>query len=160
MNRSWIVSSILLTTVFVLAGCQTTPEMDTESEMSGSDMEFYSSETMAQYPFSEAVRVGNTLYLSGQVGTKPDGSGLIEGGIEAESRQVMENIKAIVEKYGSDMEHVAKCTVMLVDIAEWPALNDIYKEYFPERKPARSAFAGSGLALGARVEVECIAIIP
>lgn len=151
---------MLLLTVFALAGCQSSPEMNSTGDDDGPAMEFYSSDTMSQYPFSEAVRVGNTLYLSGQVGTKPDGSGLIEGGIGPETRQVLDNIKSIVEKYGSDMEHVAKCTVMLVDIAEWPALNEIYKEYFPNKKPARSAFAGSGLALGARVEIECIAVIP
>ena len=146
-------SSVVIALIFV--GCEVAPNVD-----GGPEVEFYSSDTMSNFPFSEAVRVGNTLYMSGQVGTQPDGSGLIEGGIGPETQQVMENIQATVEKYGSDMDHVVKCLVMLVDIAEWPAMNDVYKEFFPNNKPARSAFAGSGLALGARVEIECIAVIP
>ncbi len=112
-------------------------------------------------PFSAAVRVGNMLYLAGQVGTLPGTETLIEGGIGPEARQTMENIKMVVEKYGSDMDHVVKCTVFLAEIAEWQAFNEVYVTFFkPDRLPARSAFGASGLALGARTEVECIAVIP
>ena len=111
-------------------------------------------------PFSEAVRVGSMLYLSGQIGTVPGGElRLVEGGIQAETRQTMENIKTVLEKYGSSLDEVVKCTVFLADIAEWPALNEVYVEYFTAHKPARSAVAGSGLALGARVEIECMATV-
>ena len=106
-------------------------------------------------PFSEAVRVGDMLYLSGQLGNVPGSTDLAPGGIEGQTRQTMDNIKAILERYGSSMDRVVKCTVMMADIAEWPTFNDIYVTYFPGPKPARSAFAASGLALGAKVEVEC-----
>lgn len=110
-------------------------------------------------PFSEAVAYNGVLYLSGQIGTGADG-GLVAGGIEAEARQTMDNIKAVVEKHGLTMGDIIKCTVFLADIAEWPAFNDVYVGYFePGRLPARSAFATSGLALGARTEVECIAAL-
>jgi len=122
-----------------------------------SDIEFLG--TNPQYPFSEAVRVGNTLYLSGQIGYDYAAGKLVEGGIQPETRQIMMNIKATVEKYGSSMDNVVKCTVMLADIAEWPAMNEVYTTFFPNNKPARSAFAGSGLALNSRVEIECIAVI-
>jgi reactive intermediate/imine deaminase len=106
-------------------------------------------------PFSEAVRVGDMLYLSGQLGNLPGSTELAPGGIEGEARQTMENIKAILERYGSSLDRVVKCTVMMADIAEWSAFNEVYVTYFPGPKPARSAFAASGLALGGKVEVEC-----
>jgi reactive intermediate/imine deaminase len=108
-------------------------------------------------PFSEAVRVDDTLYLSGQVGVVPGTLELVSGGLEAEARQAMDNIRAVVEASGLAMSDVVKCTVMLADIADWPAFNAIYVDYFEAPFPARSAFATNGLALGARVEVECLA---
>ena len=110
-------------------------------------------------PFSEAVRVDDILYLSGAIGTDSTGR-LVPGGIEAETRQTLENIKATLARNGLTMANVFKCTAMLVDIAEWPRMNTIYATYFPGPKPARSAFAGTGLALGARMELECWAAIP
>ena len=111
------------------------------------------------YPFSGAVRVGNMLYLSGAIGVDPATKKLVAGGIEAETKQTMEAIKATLERNGSDLDHVVKCTVFLVDMQEWPKMNDVYRKYFTKHFPARSAVAGSGLALGARVEIECIAVI-
>ena len=110
-------------------------------------------------PFSDAVRVGHLLFLSGQIGTLPGTMDLAPGGIQGEARQTMENIKAVLEANGSSLDRVFKATVMLADIAEWPAFNEVYVTYFPGDKPARSAFAGSGLALGARCEVEVIATV-
>ena len=110
-------------------------------------------------PFSDAVRVGNILFLSGAVGVDSTGR-LVPGGIGPETRQTLENIKASLARNGLTMANVVKCTAMLVDIKEWPALNEVYRTYFPGPKPARSAFAGTGLALNARVEIECIAAIP
>lgn len=110
-------------------------------------------------PFSEVVRVGNMLYLSGQLGVNASGA-LVSGGIKAETKQVMDNIRGILERNGSGMEHVVKCTVMLLDIADRPAMNEVYVSYFPkERMPARSTFGTTGLALGARVEIECMATV-
>ncbi|MFC1607839.1 RidA family protein [Candidatus Latescibacterota bacterium] len=110
-------------------------------------------------PFSEAVRVNNTLYLSGQIGNIPGQMKLVDGGIQAETRQVLENIKATLQRYGAEMDDIVKCTVFLVDIAEWPRMNEVYKTFFTVNYPARSAMAGTGLALNARVEIECIAVV-
>ena len=112
------------------------------------------------YPFSSAVRAGDFLFVSGQFGSEVvDGAPkLVSGGIDAETKQALENIKAIVTKSGSSMDRIVKCSVMMADMAEWPRMNTIYATYFPDRKPARSAWGASGLALGARVEIECIAL--
>jgi 2-iminobutanoate/2-iminopropanoate deaminase len=113
------------------------------------------------YPFSSAVRSGPYLFLSGQIGTKViDGkSVLVPGGIEAETKQAFANIKAVLEKGNSSLDRVIKCTVMMADMAEWPRMNDVYATFFPGKKPARSAFGATGLALGARVEIECLALV-
>jgi 2-iminobutanoate/2-iminopropanoate deaminase len=109
-------------------------------------------------PFSEAVRVGDMLYLSGQIGLRPGTREVVPGGIEAETRQAMENIRAVLERHGSSLDRVVKCTVFMADMAEWPAMNAIYLTFFGDRRPARSALGASGLALGARVEIECLAV--
>jgi 2-iminobutanoate/2-iminopropanoate deaminase len=114
------------------------------------------------FPFSEAVRVGHMLYLSGQVGEVQTAVGeatLVEGGIQPETRQAMENIRMVLERYGSSMDRVVKCLVMIDDMSEWPALNEVYTTYFPGHKPARSAIGADGLAMGAKVEIECWATV-
>jgi len=113
-----------------------------------------------QLPFSEAVQLGDTLYVSGQVGVQPGTLALAAGGLVPEARRALENMKAILERHGSGLEHVVKCTIFLADIADWPAFNEVYREFFKSSLPARSALAASGLALGARVELECIAFVP
>ena len=111
-----------------------------------------------QRPFAEAVRVGNMLYLSGQLG---DSAGkIVPGGIEAETRRTLENIKAALERNGSSLDNVVKCTAMLADIADWPAMNEVYVTFFPGPKPARSAMGGLQLVRNARMELECIAAVP
>ena len=107
-------------------------------------------------PFSESVRAGDLLFLSGQIGSGPDGK-LVPGGIEAETNQILLNIAATLERQSLGMKNVVKCTVFLADIADWPAFNVIYKKHFTAPYPARSALGANGLALNARVEVECIA---
>jgi 2-iminobutanoate/2-iminopropanoate deaminase len=119
-------------------------------------LEFMPDPTPPAGPFSRAVRVGELLFLAGQIGTDASGR-LVPGGIEAETRQTMQNIRAELRRNGLEMDRVAKCTVFLVDMAEWPRMNAVYATYFPGPKPARSAAGASGLALGARVEIECIA---
>lgn len=122
---------------------------------------YLTSETTARMdlPFSDAVRVGHLLFLSGQIGNIPGTTDLAPGGIQGEARQTMENIRTVLEANGSSLDRVVKATVMLEDISEWPAFNEVYVTYFPDHKPARSAFAGSGLAFGARCEVEVIATV-
>jgi reactive intermediate/imine deaminase len=109
-------------------------------------------------PFSEAVRVGSMLYLSGQIGTDST-LRLVPGGVVPETRQTLENIRAVLERHGSSLDRVVKCTVMLADISEWSTVNSVYVTFFPGRKPARSALGANGLALGARVEIECWATV-
>ena len=127
-----------------------------------SDLRFITPEGPWAYPFSPAVRVGNMLYLAGQIGTRTENGQmvLVSGGIEAETRQTMENIREVLESNGSSLSHVVRCLVMLDDMSEWPRMNTVYATFFPGPKPARSALGADGLALGARVEIECTAVVP
>jgi len=113
----------------------------------------------AGLPFSDAVRVGDTLYLSGAMGVLPGTMQLAPGGLEAETRQMFQNIARTLEQNGLSFRDVFKCLVMLADMKNWPAFNKIYLEYFdnPDRLPARSAFGANGLALGGRIEMEVVA---
>ena len=111
------------------------------------------------YPFSESARAGDLLFLAGQIGEDADGK-LVPGGIQAEAEQMMLNIEAALARRGLSMEHVVKCTVFLADIDEWGAFNEVYKKHFSPPYPARSAMGASGLAVNARVEMECIAGYP
>ena len=155
------MSKALLTMglVLVLIGCQTeASEPAAMAQAAEPEVEYLNPPGAEGRPFTEAVRVGNMLYLSGKIGSVP-GQGLVEGGIEPETRQVMENIKDTLERYGSSMNRVVKCTVFLADIAEWSAMNEVYVTFFPDHRPARSALGSSGLAIGARVEIECMATV-
>jgi reactive intermediate/imine deaminase len=96
------------------------------------------------------------LYLSGVIGRKPGESDLVPGGIKAETRQAMENVKTLLENYGSSLDDVVKCMCMLGDISDYADMNKEYKKFFPENRPARSTF-GVDLPLGARIEIECTA---
>ena len=111
-------------------------------------------------PFSEVARVGDLLFLSGMIGTRPGTLELVSGGLEAESRQALENIRLMLEAAGASIRDVVKCTVMLDDMSQWSAFNRIYAGFFGDHKPVRSAFGADGLALGAAVEVECFAAAP
>ena len=105
-------------------------------------------------PFSDAVRVGDVLYLSGQLGIGADGK--LPEGIEAQTKQALENVGAILKRAGLGYADVFHCTAMLADMKDWPAMNKVYVTYFPEgKRPARSAFGASGLALGGLIELEC-----
>ena len=120
--------------------------------------QFLNTNPQSTAPFSSAVKVGNMLYLAGQLGT--DKGKLVDGGIGPETKQALTNIKTVLEANGSDMEHVVKCTVFLADMKEWPAMNDVYRTMFTAGKfPARSAFGTTGLALNARLEIECMAVV-
>ena len=108
-------------------------------------------------PFSPAVRVNGFLFLSGQLGTDSSGT-LVKGGIQAETRQTMENIRDVLRRSGSSLGRVVKCTAFLADMREWAAMNEVYVTFFEAGKlPARSAMGANGLALGAKVEIECLA---
>lgn len=112
----------------------------------------------AKLPFSPSVRVGDTLYMSGQIGQAPEGMDRHKEGFDAAVRAAMNSIGAILKSNGLGFGDVVKCTVMLNDMADWPRFNAAYLPYFEgKRLPARSAFGANGLALGAPLEVECIA---
>jgi 2-iminobutanoate/2-iminopropanoate deaminase len=135
-----------LAALVVLVGCATSRPA-----------EYLSTTVGPPRPFSPAVRVNGMIYLSGQVGTDSTGK-LVSGGIQAETRQTMENIRAVLTRTGSSFDRVVKCTVFLADMREWEAMNEVYVTYFaPGKRPARSALGASGLALGSKVEIECIA---
>ncbi|MES2178636.1 MAG: RidA family protein [Gemmatimonadota bacterium] len=146
--------------VLILAMVSLTAMAPTVAAQAGAapakDPEFLTPFGKPVYPFSPAVRYGNLLYLSGQIGTDSTGK-LVTGGIDAEARQTMNNIRDVLARVGSSLDRVVKCTVMIADMKEWPAFNAIYATYFPNHFPARSALGANGLALGARVEVECLA---
>jgi reactive intermediate/imine deaminase len=153
------VKSNTLVLVVVLAAtvaCAVPPPTDDAAD----SIEYLNSGAIlpTDLPFSEAVRVGDTLYLSGQIGNVPGTLELVPGGMAEEARQGMENIRTSLETHGYSMTDLVKCTVMLADIGEWPEFNDVYKTFFEGRYPARSAFGANGLAVGASVEVECFAV--
>jgi 2-iminobutanoate/2-iminopropanoate deaminase len=137
-----------LAAALLLVGCATARPREPEFITFGRPVTF---------PFSPVVRVGDMLYLSGQIGTDSAGQ-VVPGGIQAEARQTLNNIRDVVTRAGSSMDRVVKCTVMMADMKEWPAMNEVYTTYFPNHKPARSAFGATGLALNARVEIECWAV--
>ena len=123
-----------------------------------SGMEFFTSPDVQamKLPFAEAVRVGDVFYLSGQMGIDFKTGKLVPGGMEAEARQIMENIGAVLKKHGLGYGDIFKCTVMLADMAKWSDFNKIYVTYFPSgRYPTRSAFGAAALAMGGQAEVEC-----
>jgi len=142
-----------LLVVLLICGCDSQLETVTDVEY----LQAPGTEDM-NLPFSTAVRVNDVLYLSGAIGLVPGTRQLADGGIQGETRQTLENVKQTLETFGSSMDKVFKCTVFLADMSEWDAMNEVYRTYF-ENPPARSALGASGLALGARVEIECIAVV-
>jgi 2-iminobutanoate/2-iminopropanoate deaminase len=136
---------VLFGLVALSLGAAANPEFFDEGPMAGKG-----------YPFSESVRVGDILFISGQVGVDENNE-LVEGGIVDETRQIMSNIGGALERRGLGFSDIVKCTVFLADVDEWGKFNTIYTSYFEPPYPARSALGANGLALGARLEVECIA---
>ena len=131
-------------------------EMQSDSEGTSTHRQIIQPEGVARLPvFSSAVRTGDLLFLSGQIGALPGVSPpqVIEGGVQAETHQTMENIITVLEAAGLGLGDLVKCTVFLADIADYAAVNEVYASYFQSDPPARSAVAGSGLALGSLVEI-------
>ena len=123
------------------------------------DVEYFVSETSKElnFPFSDAAIVGNIIYVSGQIGSKPGTREVVEGGISAETTQTLNNIKMVLNDLGSNSDKIFKCLCMLEDINDYNEMNKAYTTFFDSRNnlPSRSTFAGSGLALGAKIEIEC-----
>jgi reactive intermediate/imine deaminase len=110
-------------------------------------------------PISAAVRAGDTVYVSGNLGTVTGKAELVPGGVRAEARQALEHMRGALEAAGSSLDRVVKCNVYLVEMAEFAAMNEVYREFFPKDPPARTTVGVKALALGARVEIECVALI-
>jgi len=128
----------------------------------GAPIERYTDPAMADanLPFSQAVRVGDMLYLSGQIGNVPGTLHLAHGGMEGQALQAMDNIRTVLKANGASFANVTKCLVMLSDMSQWAVFNEVYETYFePGQYPARSAFGANGLALGGALEVECEAYL-
>ena len=138
--------SLVLILAFTIVNCTVT-DIDLTPGDVGPEPEYLNSGSS----LSEGVRYGELLFISGKLGTRP------ERGIEPETRTALTKIKDALEEFGSSMDRVLKCTVFLADMAEWGAMNEVYKEFFPENKPARAAVGVNGLAAQARVEIECVA---
>jgi 2-iminobutanoate/2-iminopropanoate deaminase len=109
-------------------------------------------------PYSQAVRTGNMVYTAGQIALDPATMEIVSGGIEAETRQVLNNLKQVLEAANSGLNHMVKITVFLRDMADFPKMNAIYAEFFPENPPARSTVAVKTLPKDVAVEIEAIAL--
>jgi len=109
--------------------------------------------------YSQAVKAGKFLFCSGQIGLEPKSGALVTGGIAAETERVLENLRAVLAAAGADFGDVLKCTVFLVDLADFETMNGIYSKYFDEVPPARSTVQVVALPRGARVEIEAIALV-
>jgi 2-iminobutanoate/2-iminopropanoate deaminase len=110
-------------------------------------------------PYSQAIRAGNFIFTAGQLGLDPQTMEIVTGGIEAQTRQVLTNLKHVLEAAGSDLGHVIKTTVFLSEMANFAPMNAVYNEYFTENPPARSTVAAAGLPKGGLVEIEVVALI-
>lgn len=113
----------------------------------------------AKVPLSQAIKAGGWVFASGQLGISPKTGKLIEGGIEVETRQVCENLKAVLEAGGASLASVTKVTIYMADLADLMAMNKVFAEYFPKDPPARTTFQAAALIAGARVEIEAIAVV-
>lgn len=153
---SAVVSALVLTTLACAVDDSAAPRDAAGPRTASADIVHIQPDGPPANPFSPAVRVGNLVFVSGTLGTRPDGT-LVPGGIEAETRQVLENIKAVLASDGLSMDRIVRCTAYLADLAEWPAMNAVYRGYFADGKyPARAAVQAT-LLFGARVELECVA---
>ncbi len=110
-------------------------------------------------PYSQAVRAGGLLFVSGQIALDPRTGSLVPGGIGGETRQVLNNLDAVLRAGGSGLDHVVKTTVYLADMADFQVMNDVYGSYFGAHAPARATIQAAGLPRGARVEIDAIAVV-
>jgi len=139
--------------------CQTSNSKATLNKSSEpSEIKFHKSHLPQRQntPFSAAVETENLLFLSGQIGKDHTQGILVSGGIKAEAKQAIENIKAVLAQHNSSLDRVVKCTVILSDINDFKDFNSVYVQYFPN-KPARTTFAAGRLAIGAKIEIDVIA---
>jgi reactive intermediate/imine deaminase len=157
MKRSWFIAGFLGIGL-VWIGAAWSPVASSPQEPPPA-VEYLNEDPATTAPYSDAVRVGSTLYLAGNLGLDQGGN-LVPGGITAEAEQTLQNLKHVVEHNGSSLDRVVDCAVMLADIKERDAFNEVYKKYWsPGHFPARHAFGVTGLYLDARVEIACVAVV-
>lgn len=163
-RRALVLATLLAALAVLLTACgddsETAADAQTAQEpgSSSADPEYLNADSTSTAPYSDAVRVGSTLYLAGNLGLDEKGA-IVPGGIKAETEKMMANLKAVLDGNGSSLERVVNCQVMLADIKERDAFNEVYSTYWePGRFPARHAFGVTGLYLGARVEMACVAV--
>lgn len=156
-SRSISIATLLASLLLPMLTCAAAP-----LPRAAAHPEFYPSPdpVLKTMPFSEAVRAGDFLIVSGQIGSLPGKMALAPGGITGQTRQAIENVGSILRRHGARLRDVVECTVFLADMKDWPAFNTVYREYFKPPFPARSATGASGIALGARVELQCTAYVP
>jgi len=147
------ISSHLILSFLIITFLSCTTSQKTEIQFLKSK-----EEKKKDLPFSDAVQVGDILFLAGQIGMDHSVRKLVDGGIKGETKQALENIKAVLETNGSDMNHIVKCTVILADINDFASMNEVYKTYFKDNFPARTTF-NAGLVAGAKIEIEAIAVV-
>ncbi|MEO6800313.1 MAG: Rid family hydrolase [Rhodanobacter sp.] len=155
LNRLTLLAALLASLLAPRLACASSQQVAAHAE-------FYPSPDPAlkALPFSEAVRAGDLLFVSGEIGAQPGTMRLVSGGITAQARQAIENVRGILQRHGATLGDVVACTVFLADMKEWPAFNNVYREFFKPPFPTRSATGATGLALGARVELQCTAYVP
>ena len=150
-----VTISLLSLFLLILVGCNTPSERNSDNIAPV----FHASHELsrADRPFSDAVQVGNMFFLTGQIGLDHSSGDMVEGGIEAETRQTLENIKDVLAHHDMEMADVVKATVILDTISDFSAFNSVYVTYFP-KKPARTTFAAETLARNAKIEIEVVAV--
>jgi 2-iminobutanoate/2-iminopropanoate deaminase len=113
-----------------------------------------------ELPFSRAVMAGNMIYLSGELGIDPESNALVPGGAGPETTQIFANLERTLNTFNADLSSIVKCTVFLGDMTDYAEMNSAYKAALPNPKPARATVGVSGLAVGANLEIDCIAVAP
>lgn len=160
MKTQWVTTTISVLFLLVISTANAGQKNKAKVKLNKSEnVEYLNAPGASELnlPFSDAVKVGKLLFLSGKIGNIPGSSKLADGGIQGQTRQAMENIKTSLVRYGLEMSNIVKCTIFMSNIQLWGDMNKVYVTFFPKHKPARSALGVNGLALGAAVEVECIA---
>ncbi|MEM9986392.1 MAG: Rid family detoxifying hydrolase [Bacteroidota bacterium] len=152
MRTLRLIPFILLTALFACQAPPATPPLEVQYLTSPA-------KSAANPPYSEVVKVGQMLFLSGQLGYEPGTRDLPEGGIRAETRNVLQNIETTLKQHGADLNSVVKVNVYLADIEDYAAMNEVYRGFFTEHFPARTTLAVAGVPRGARLEVECVAVV-
>lgn len=150
--KRFVIPAIISSVLILFSSCTGDNNASVQKEVISLDG------TVSGRPYSPAIKMGNMLFVSGQIALNPETGTLVEGGIKEQTRQSLENIQALVEKAGFSLDNVVKCNVLMDTISFYGPMNEVYKEYFTENPPARKAYSVESLPLGALVEIDAIVI--